>query len=56
MWLGDAKIMRSIVNGKSKFSLRIPEVFIRAVEAEESIEVALYLEDGNLKVVPYESE
>lgn len=56
MWLADAKIVRMQVNGKPKYTLKIPEVFIRAVEAEEGIDVALYLENGNLKVVPYEKE
>ncbi|VBB39932.1 hypothetical protein TRIP_E230115 [uncultured Spirochaetota bacterium] len=56
MWLQDAKINRSIVNGKPKYTLRIPEVFMRAIESEEGLEVALFLEDRNLKVIPYEKE
>lgn len=56
MWLADTKIVRLQVNGKPKYILKIPEVFVRAVEAEEGIAVALYLENGNLKVVPYEKE
>lgn len=54
MWLSDAKILRSLVNGKPKYTLRIPEVFMRALEVEGGVDVALYLENGNLKVVPYE--
>jgi hypothetical protein len=54
MWLSDAKIMRTNVNGKPKYTLKIPEVFMRAMEMEGGVEVALYLENGNLKVVPYE--
>jgi len=56
MWLQDAKISRSIVNGKPKYTLRIPEVFMRTIESEEGLKVALFLEDGNLKVIPYEKE
>ena len=56
MWLADAKIVRLQVNGKPKYTLKIPEVFIRVVGLEESTDVALYLENGNLKVVPYEKE
>lgn len=56
MWLADTKIVRLQVNGKPKYTLKIPEVFMRAVGLEESIDVALYLENGNLKVVPYEKE
>ncbi|MPL59584.1 hypothetical protein SDC9_05138 [bioreactor metagenome] len=56
MWLADAKIVRVQANGKPKYTLKIPEVFMRAVESEEGIDVALYLENGNLKVVPYEKE
>lgn len=56
MWLADAKIVRAQVNGKPRYTLKIPEVFIRAVGLEESTDVALYLENGNLKVVPYEKE
>ena len=56
MWLQDTKINRSIVNGKPKYTLRIPEVFMRAIESEEGLEVALFMENGNLKVVPYEKE
>ncbi len=56
MWLQDAKINRSIVNGKPKYTLKVPEVFMRAVQSEEGLQVALFLEDGNLKVIPYEKE
>jgi len=57
MWLADTKIVRVQGNGKPKYTLKIPEVFMRAIESEEEgVDVALYLENGNLKVVPYEKE
>jgi len=56
MWLTDAKILCSRVNGKPKYTLRVPEVFMRAIEKEEGVKVALYLENGNLKVIPYEEK
>lgn len=56
MWLADAKIVRSCTNGKPKYTLRVPEVFMRALGKEESIEVSLYLENGNLKVIPNEEK
>ena len=56
MWLADAKVVRAVVNGKPKYTLKVPEVFMRAVGSEESMDVALYLENGSLKVIPYEKE
>jgi hypothetical protein len=56
MWLSDVKIVRSCTNGKPKYTLRVPEVFMRALGKEESIEVSLYLENGNLKVIPNEEK
>jgi hypothetical protein len=56
MWLQDAKINRSIVNGKPKYTMRNSRGVHEAIESEEGLEVALFLEDGNLKVIPYEKE
>jgi hypothetical protein len=56
IWLQDARILRSTVNGKTKYTLRIPEAFMRTLEVKQHLNVALYLENGSLKVVPYEEE
>ena len=54
MWIQDATIQVKLEKGKAKYTLRIPELFMKAIGQEEGVKVALYLENGNLKVVPYE--
>jgi hypothetical protein len=56
MWLADGIIRRSLVNGKPKYILRVPEIFMRAIEKEESIGVSIYSENGSLKVIPNEEK
>jgi len=54
MWIQDATIQVKLEKGKAKYTLRIPELFMKAIGQEEGVKVAQCVENGNLKVVPYE--